>query len=548
MTLTPRYYQQEAFDAVIAQECRALVKLPTGTGKTLIFPMLARAERFKDSTTVILAEHEELLDQAKEKFLLCNPDTDIGIVGFGKAEWDHDVILGGVDTLSYQKRLDVLKSRNVGLIITDECHHAVNESYAKIYASCEDAFLFGTSATINRHDQRDITAIFGPPVYSKTINEMIDEEYLCGIVPYVIKTTNVIDSSVLAKGASDYSEAKLEQAVNRKDRNECIVSACHEEKYGGPDVPTVVFCAGTQHAKAQADAFNRGVIAAAAITQDTPAELRKQYYRDFATGALKVLTNVQILTEGWDADVRRIVFARPTKSQPLYVQMLGRGTRTAPGKKYCILLDLTDNFTDHATEPCTIEDALGIEIKEGMNCREAIRKAKENNGGATPDDGEGKKKREKEIAEHNALVEKQLSFRYDWTPVAGGAYISSVKSKKGGGELILYPSKNGGYIVGMSYKDSPFAASQKDVVLARNVSLSWAQSIAEQHAKNLQLGNFALVDPSAPWRKNPPSDAQLKALNKIRRATRGQFTFPKDITRGEASDLLSKGWVMMKSK
>ena len=853
LALAPRPYQQEAFDAIMAQNIKALVKLPTGCGKTLLFPMLARHKRFSKKITLILAEHEELLEQARDKILRMYPNADVGIVGFGKAEWDHRIILGGVDTLSYSKRLEKLATLDIGLVICDECfpagtlvdgrpietlkvgdtvtafdektqtfaqkritsvsqksavrllkiivngasvvctpnhpfytesgwkyaenilvgerilyanltssvpdlratisgvgksqanqvqernssvlltnmhkdcslkdefrengedkqeicfaayekkqsdaqrifekeneinfggngtcsedswgqrkrinssaaafvretwlgternycenehsesgesravsntlqgghwqrsaddsyrnrwgvslfdneektgreenevscwkrvdgievyepgsdgtfgglcpggsvynfevedlhtytangfvvhncHHAVTKSYLDIFAACKNAFLYGNTATVDRHDQRDITAIFGPPVYSKSINEMIDAEYLCGIVPFTIRTQNTINVAVSAT-SGDYSEARLEQAVNRKDRNDCIVRACCEEKYGGPDLPTVVFCAGTQHAKEQALAYVRAGIPAAHITMDVPKEIREQHYADFATGAIKVLTNVQILTEGWDADVRRIVFARPTKSRPLFTQMLGRGTRIAPGKEACILLDFTDNYLDHDLEPCTLEDVLGVPVREGVDCREVIRKEKEASGGAIPEDGEEKKKREKqEIDERNKLVEKQLTFRYKWQQVQGGAYIATVGDKRAGGDLILYPSKAGGYIVGVSYKETPMAKQPKEVVVARNVPLSWAQSIAEQQGKNLQLGNYQFIDPDAPWRKSKPSQAQLDQIKMLSKATYGKILPKKNMTKGEASELISKGFALLQQK
>jgi len=544
--IVPRGYQQEAFDAVIAQVSQALVKLPTGSGKTILFPMMAKHKRFRKKKTLILAEHENLLEQAREKILLMYPNADIGIVGFGKSEWDHDIILGGVDTLAYAHRLKKLSTMNIGLIIADECHHASSKSYLDIFASCPDAFKFGVTATVDRADGKDITDIFGPAVYNKTINEMIDEGWLCSLTPYIIRTKNTINVSV-SKKTGDFSESKLEQAVNRKDRNEQIVQACCEEKYGGPDIRTVVFCAGTDHAKAQADAFNRAGIPAAAVTQDVLGKEREQIFKDFANGKIKVLTNIEILTEGWDADVRRIVLARPTKSRPLLTQMVGRGTRTAPGKEECIILDLTDNWLNHSLEPCSLEDVFGLPVVSGETIKQTITKAKEESGGAIPEDGEEKRKREREgIDERNSLVEKKLTFKYDWQQIEGGAYIASVGTKVNGGDLILYPSKKGGYLVGVSYKESPLDKQAKEVIVARNVPLSWAQSIAEQQGKNLQAGNQQFVDPDAPWRKQAPTDKQMTALNKLRRITHGKLIIPKDISRGEAAQLLTRGYAMLR--
>jgi len=134
--LEPRKYQIEAVEAVLEAQkrgvSRQLVSLPTGTGKTIIFALLAKRLGVR---TLILAHREELLQQAKQKLHLVWPEAakSTGILRAKKTDGLlSEVCIASVQTAVQPKRLTALKSRNFGLLIIDEAHHATADSYYKI--------------------------------------------------------------------------------------------------------------------------------------------------------------------------------------------------------------------------------------------------------------------------------------------------------------------------------------------------------------------------------------------------------------------------------
>ena len=132
--ITPRKYQIEAVNAVAkARErgvMRQLISLPTGTGKTIVFALLAKRLNVR---TLILAHREELLLQARDKMLQVWPQADVGLLRRKETHGlQSEICIASVQTASQPKRLAALQTRNFELVIIDEAHHATAESYCKI--------------------------------------------------------------------------------------------------------------------------------------------------------------------------------------------------------------------------------------------------------------------------------------------------------------------------------------------------------------------------------------------------------------------------------
>jgi hypothetical protein len=137
----------------------------------------------------------------------------------------------------------------------------------------------------------------------------------------------------------DFHEGELQAALDTEERNQLIASKYLEHAV---DRKAIVFAAGIGHSESLAIAFQAKGIAAEYIYGDDPDRAEK--LEAFSVGEIQVLSNAMILTEGFDQpDVGAIVFARPTKSRPLYAQMLGRGLRLSPDKTDCTVLDFVDN-------------------------------------------------------------------------------------------------------------------------------------------------------------------------------------------------------------
>jgi ATP-dependent helicase IRC3 len=396
--LTLRPYQTAAIQAVgtYVKEGgrRALVALPTGTGKTVIFSEMAKfATRGR---VLIIAHREELLDQARAKLLEANPHLTIGIEqGARTAPPGVDVVLGSIQTFAVSpQRLEKIQPDTFSLVVVDEAHHATAPTYVKVLsrfgltpdtrdlekpddnaaangdaaadgipraptrlstAARKNAFkermasfippatapvLAGFTATPTRSDGKGLEAVFDELVYSRTIREMMEEGYLAPVRGQRIHTGS--DITQVGTRAGDYVESQLSEAINNQPRNDLIVQAFADY---GERRQTLVFCVDVKHTIDVCEAFREsGYSADWVVGNKRDMERpRADVIADYKDGKTNILVNCMVLTEGFDApETACIIMARPTKSSLLYTQMLGRGTRLAEGKEDLLVLDLVD--------------------------------------------------------------------------------------------------------------------------------------------------------------------------------------------------------------
>jgi len=354
----PRDYQAECFSEalrLVNEEniLRQLYVLATGMGKTVVFSQIANffPEHAKHGT-LVLVHREELVFQAAEKIQESNPFCKVGVEkGTFKAEHDCDYIVASIQTIgrSGSRRLARFLDR-IGVIIVDEAHHIKKGSqYATVLNAYGvgdapphkkiardigvDRLLFGFTATPNRTDGIGLASYFDIIAKNLDIAYGVQNAWLVPIIPFREKTT--VDLDKVGTTAGDFDEGELENTVNVEPRNAAIVSAylrlMRGELEGQTHIPTgqaIVFAAGVRHAHDLAHAFILAGIPAAAVDGNTDKDLRRSLVEAFKQGQIKVLCNCGVFTEGFDApNCDIILMARPTKSQSLYVQMMGRGTR-----------------------------------------------------------------------------------------------------------------------------------------------------------------------------------------------------------------------------
>lgn len=171
--VTLRPYQNDAVFAVVQHyhdgHRAALLHLATGTGKTVIAAEIARLAK---RPLLFVAHRQELLDQARDKFLQADPDAEVGYVRRECDEWDKPIMVASIQTLYRQHRLDRIPPDRYGLVVIDECHHAAADTYQTIIDYFGDAGLLGLSATPFRSDAKSLVDIFGEePVFSYSIRE-----------------------------------------------------------------------------------------------------------------------------------------------------------------------------------------------------------------------------------------------------------------------------------------------------------------------------------------------------------------------------------------
>ncbi|HTF62664.1 MAG TPA: DEAD/DEAH box helicase [Edaphobacter sp.] len=342
---------------------RQIMALPTGTGKTVIFSHLREHHQI-EKRMLVLVHTEELARQALEKLRRHN-NVRIGVEKAAEyASMRDEIVIGSVPTLGRKDigRLGMFHPETFGAIVCDEAHHATAETYQRIfqhfglYDGSNKILLLGVTATPYRRNGDQLGSVFQKSVFHMPMNEAIEEGWLCDLRAYRVRSGVSLDG--VAVQANDFNTPQLETTVNTRARNELVVRSWYEH---AEKRSTIVFCVDIQHARDLSAVFQRENVAAECIWGADPN--RKEKLERHRRGDITVLTNCGVLIEGYDDPrISCIVLARPTMSQPLFVQMIGRGTRLEPGlhnlkealrrnrllmKPDCIVIDVTDNTTKH---------------------------------------------------------------------------------------------------------------------------------------------------------------------------------------------------------
>lgn len=526
-----RPYQEECVTRVLAvyqdrPRCgRALVVLPTGGGKTVIFAEIARR---LGVTTLVIAHREELLRQAAEKFHLLAPTLLVGQVGGGQHNWGAPITVASIQTISRAEHLETLHRFAYQLVVIDECHHGAAASYQAVLHALPEAFVLGVTATPERLDGGDITSIFGPPIFWLSILEMVTQSYLCDIRTIAVKTTTSLDG--LHTRAGDFDQDELEQLVDTPQRNRRVVEAYLEHASGRQ---ALCFAVMVEHARHLAESFCSAGVSASVVCGETPAEERRAILLAYEQGEIRVLCNVGVLTEGYDAPVTScIIMARPTQSRGLFLQCLGRGLRLAPGKQDCLVLDITDNCIKHRP-PMTVRAALKTAIDDGKSLLETVLRAD------AADEVEQAHRARQPRRLHADFrprdMELDLLGRRFWRSQTDGTH----RLHLGPHIIRLVPLERepGNYTILVRLHPDP-----REQCWLKSAPLDLAREYAEKQAHLLVSGpkKRILVDMQAQWRNLPASSRQLNALRTL------LIPHTREITRGEASDLLHQSMTMNK--
>lgn len=333
-----RPYQQQAKDAIFSEWengiKKTLLVLPTGCGKTIVFAKVAEECVKGGSRVLILAHRGELLDQAADKI---GKSTGLGCAT-EKAEqtclgsWFR-IVVGSVQSMMREKRLNQFPNDYFNTIIIDEAHHCISDSYQKVLRHFPDAEVLGVTATPDRGDMQNLGTVFESLAYEYTLPKAIKEGYLSPIKAVTIPLK--IDMSAVGVQAGDFKSGDIATALDPY-----LESIAEEmEKYCS-NKKTVVFLPLVKTSQKFRDILNNHGFKAAEVNGDSKdrAEILEAFNKD----QYNVLCNSMLLTEGWDCpSVDCIVVLRPTKVRSLYCQMVGRGTRLSPetNKDHLLLLD-----------------------------------------------------------------------------------------------------------------------------------------------------------------------------------------------------------------
>jgi superfamily II DNA or RNA helicase len=336
-----RDYQQSLLQGLFeawSEKRRVMAQLPTGGGKTIIFSFLANEVAHHGDRVLVLAHREELITQAAAK-LEAVTGKPVGIIKAGYAPNP----LFPIQVASVQTLVNRLRDwPDFGLIVVDESHHSTANTYRKILEAYPDAYQLGVTATPIRTDGSGFRDLFDALVTGPTVKELIDLGHLSRFKLFGAKP---METKGVRTVAGDFSAAGLAKANNVVKLSGDLVEAY---RHHCPDRRCLVFAISVAYSQAIAARYNAAGIPAIHLDGETPSEERREALARFAAGEIKVISNCGLFGEGLDIPALEAVqIARPTKSLSLWLQMVGRALRPAPGKEFAILIDHTKNHLIH---------------------------------------------------------------------------------------------------------------------------------------------------------------------------------------------------------
>lgn len=349
-----RPYQVRAVDAcasAVRIGRHPVLSLPTGSGKSRVIAALCDQLPGR----ILVATHrQELLEQnAAQLQNYVDGMVDYGIysAGLGRRESDARIVFGGIQSI--YGRIEALQHYGMfDYVIVDECHRVPPPSqssmYGTVFRACPQAKRIGLTATPYRlgsgllHEGDD-TWFDTMPIHVGITD--LTPEYLSPLVG--VLTAHDIDVSQVRTKAgefvtSDLSQVACEEAAVKGAIAEICTLAQYRKKW-------LLFCVDVAHTRLVTMALREQGIDAKLLLGETPQDARQDILQQFRDGTLRALVNCEVATTGFDIpDIDTVILLRPTQSKALVVQMLGRGTRKAPGKQDALVLDFSGNIERHA--------------------------------------------------------------------------------------------------------------------------------------------------------------------------------------------------------
>lgn len=368
-SLRPRPYQEEAVQSVLQgfdHEDFCLVQAATGAGKTIIFSLVIQRwlKAHPGTRIAVLAHRRELVAQARDKLRKVIPDLDPGIACSSlerKRNLDTPVTIGTIQTLAR-----CALHQPFDLIIIDEVHRLPTRNRRSQFGTFLDQMrdlkatlkVLGVTATPFRLGHGNIYGSrcpnpganwFPKRHYHINIDTLQEEGFLSPFTTMVAADQLQEDlRSCALDSFGEYDAKDLEKAVIKREHLNSAVQTLMAHAQDRRSI--VIFCVSIPHADRLVEALQEEGILAASVHSEQDLKEREHTLEAFNRGEVRILTNVGVLTEGWDAPrADCVMLCRPTLSPALYVQMVDRGLRTFPGKRDCLVLDLVGNYERHGS-------------------------------------------------------------------------------------------------------------------------------------------------------------------------------------------------------
>ena len=364
-----RTYQVDAwqniFTAWESGTKRILAMSATGTGKTVIFLGVIRQilENEPDARILIIAQAEELIYQPIERAEQFFPDIakKMGVVMAKNDDVDAQIIVGTVQTLWRGRMESILEHGDIQYAIVDECQHSPSNMHLDVLKSIPNAFVLGLTATPRRTDRVSLqNAGFEKCVFRFSIADAVKANALVPPSVFGFRLDIEVQQTLL-----DDSEGEITSLGELLSADNILEIVYQKWSEYAANRQTLGFCASVSQAYATAAYFRERGIAAEAIDGKVAEDERKRIKQDFQDKKIQVVFNVKIWTEGVDLpETSALLMVSPGKSDLAYVQKLGRGLRTHPGKTDCIVLDFAPLNDRDVVMAGDVLDGLTLSKKE----------------------------------------------------------------------------------------------------------------------------------------------------------------------------------------
>ena len=331
---------------------KALIISATGSGKTYLAAFDAR--NFGAKRLLYIVHRESILKDAKESFVkVFGAERTYGFYTGNENSLEADFIFATSNMLG--RHLDSFKKDEFDYIIYDEVHHVVAETGKKIFEYFEPEFILGLTATPERMDNQDIFTLFDQNVpFELRLRDAINNDLVVPFHYYGIRD-QLVDYS---------SKDKMTIAKNIAEQNniEFIKSQIEKYRKPGEKLKCIAFCTNIQSCRLMAVELYEEGYHTISLTGINDTGVRIKAFKDLQdeNNLLEIICTVDILNEGVDIpQVNMVLFLRPTESQTVFIQQLGRGLRKYPGKDYVTVLDFIGNNYDRAVQIAMSLGTLG---------------------------------------------------------------------------------------------------------------------------------------------------------------------------------------------
>lgn len=512
-----RPYQRTAVDLIIdelTRTSRAHISLPTGSGKSRVLVGIAshyldRITNPGPGTVLVISPRVTITGQ------LARDLTATGhTVATLPSATDHSptsqVIVGTAASLLRWCRRT---ANRPALILVDEAHHATAAGCRKLLNTYPDAHRAGVTATPYRHDGTRLDDVLGR---CAMIRDPDSPDMVGVLAPVVWEPVALpVDLGQVptsrSKDGRDYVTSRLGAVLTTPDAIAATVAGTSEKICGRP---TVVFAATIEHGRALAAAYLAAGHRVGQVYGTTPADERARLVAALTLGpthpeGLGILVSVGALTEGFDCQpVAALVIARPTRSELMYTQMVGRGLRSCPGKIDCLVFDITG--TDSPTEPTATGQVFAPTV-----LRSPGRPV------ATGDDDLDRDETDESESEWWSPSRRQVrqmigtnlrAPSWSWSPGPDGIFTVPLVDGQVG---ILFPDEESGLW-------SALLIGSRSGVITKLADPLPVRHAVDQFAG---MGDRHLTRADGLWRSHPPTDSQLAKLNQLDPTIADQATF-----------------------